>query len=79
MTDFLEQPQNERWVPPTDRHNTSGQFSPAVHGFNGINFVSLAGSPQATDSRIIQTTVELREEFPFNEDQNSGSPIGVGA
>jgi len=69
---------NERWTAPADNHNTSGQFIPSVHGFNGTNSVSLTGFPQAISSRIIQTTKELSDEFPYNEDMNSGDPIGVG-
>ncbi|KAK0459367.1 alcohol oxidase [Desarmillaria tabescens] len=58
---------NERVVPPSDHHNTTGQFDPAVHGFNGINSV-----------RVIQTTSELPDEFPFNLDYNSGYQLGIG-
>ncbi|KAJ7049707.1 GMC oxidoreductase-domain-containing protein, partial [Mycena amicta] len=32
---------SERFTPPADHHNTTGQFNPAVHGFNGINSVTL--------------------------------------
>ncbi|KAJ6625745.1 aryl-alcohol-oxidase from pleurotus Eryingii [Mycena sp. CBHHK59/15] len=69
---------NEQINPPVDHHNTSGQFNPAVHGFSGINGVSLAGYPSPEiDSRVIETTTELGE-FPFNLDMNSGYQIGVG-
>ncbi|KAJ7041525.1 alcohol oxidase [Mycena alexandri] len=71
------QRKNERFSPPVDGHNTTGQFNPEVHGFDGINTVSLAGFPSPIDSRVFQTTAEL-EEFPFNLDFNSGLPIGVG-
>ncbi|KAF8874753.1 hypothetical protein BD779DRAFT_1613535 [Infundibulicybe gibba] len=54
---------NEKWSTPADHHNTTGQFDPSVHGFNGINSVSLIGLPQ---------------EFPFNLDMNSGNPLGLG-
>lgn len=30
------------------------------------------------DSKIMKVTEELSVEFPYNEDMNSGSPIGVG-
>ena len=30
------------------------------------------------DSRVLQTTSELADEFPFNLDMNSGNPLGVG-
>ncbi|KAK0473368.1 aryl-alcohol oxidase precursor [Armillaria novae-zelandiae] len=69
---------NERWTAPTDHHNTTRQFDPAVHGFHGINAVSLPGFPSAIQNRVIQTTQELSEEFPFNLDINSGYQLGVG-
>ncbi|KAJ6625736.1 aryl-alcohol-oxidase from pleurotus Eryingii [Mycena sp. CBHHK59/15] len=69
---------NERFSPPADHHDTTGQFNPAVHGFDGINTVSLAGFPYPEiDSRVIQTTKEL-SEFPFNLDMNSGYQLGIG-
>ncbi|KAG6917146.1 hypothetical protein DXG01_003659 [Tephrocybe rancida] len=70
--------QNERWTAPADNHNTTGQFDPSAHGFNGINAVSLVGFPQSIDSRIIQTTKDLPNDFPFNLDMNSGDPLGLG-
>ncbi|KAJ7693406.1 alcohol oxidase [Mycena rosella] len=70
--------QNELFdVQTSDHHNITGQFNPAVHGFNGINTVSLAGFPSPIDDRVIETTTELAE-FPFNLDMNSGSPLGLG-
>ncbi|KAJ7497617.1 alcohol oxidase [Mycena latifolia] len=68
---------SERFSPPADKHNTTGQFNPAVHGFEGINTVSLAGFPSPISGRVIETTSEL-SEFPFNLDMNSGNPLGVG-
>ncbi|KDR70983.1 hypothetical protein GALMADRAFT_103022 [Galerina marginata CBS 339.88] len=68
---------NERFSPPADHHNTTGQFDPAVHGFNGINSVSLYGFPEGIDQRVIETTQQL-VEFPFNLDYNSGYHIGIG-
>ncbi|KAF7341984.1 Aryl-alcohol oxidase-like protein [Mycena venus] len=71
---------NERWLPPRDHHNQTGQFDPKFHGFHGINAVSLQGFPSPLDfeNRIAATAQELGDEFPFNEDQNSGSPLGIG-
>ncbi|KAF7376529.1 GMC oxidoreductase [Mycena sanguinolenta] len=65
---------NERFAPAS---NATGKFNPAVHGFNGINTVSLQGFPTVIDSRVIQTTTELAE-YPFNLDMNSGYPLGIG-
>ncbi|KAJ7708145.1 GMC oxidoreductase-domain-containing protein [Mycena rosella] len=61
----------------SDHHNITGQFNPAVHGFDGINTVSLAGFPSPVDNRIIETTTESTE-FPFNLDMNSGYQLGIG-
>ncbi|KAK0479237.1 aryl-alcohol oxidase precursor [Armillaria novae-zelandiae] len=69
---------NEHLVPPSDNHNTTGQFDPAVHSFTGITSVSLPGVPRDTDSHVIQTTSNLPDEFPFNLDYNSGHHLGIG-
>ncbi|KAJ7083901.1 hypothetical protein C8R44DRAFT_753309 [Mycena epipterygia] len=60
---------NDRFNPPSDHHNT-------IHGFNGINSVSLNGFPSPVDSRIIETIIQLAE-FPFNLDMNSESLLGI--
>lgn len=59
-------------------HNTTGQFEPSVHGFNGPLLTSLPGFPADIDGRVTNTTVVLKDEFPFNIDMNSGNPLGVG-
>ncbi|KAG6836453.1 hypothetical protein H0H93_007885, partial [Arthromyces matolae] len=68
---------NEQWTAPVDNHNTSGEFNPDVHGFHGINAVSLVGYPENIDPRFVQTTKDLPDEFPFNLDYNSGNPLGL--
>ncbi|KIJ49388.1 GMC oxidoreductase [Sphaerobolus stellatus SS14] len=68
---------NELWTLPTDGHNITGQFDPAAHGFHGINSVSLTGSPSPINDRVIQTTQQLPDEFPYNVDMNSGKPLGL--
>jgi len=40
--------------------------------------MSLSGFSTYLDGSVIQTTHELASEFPFNEDMNSGNPIGMG-
>ncbi|KAK0226678.1 alcohol oxidase [Armillaria fumosa] len=69
---------NERFVASADHHNLTGQYDPAVHGFEGVNSVSVAEYPSAIDGRVIQATKELPNEFPFNLDYNSGHHLGVG-
>ena len=70
--------QHEKIVPPADGHDTTGQYIPANHGTNGMLSVSLPGSSQLIDSRVIATTRELSEEFPFDEDMGGGDVLGIG-
>ncbi|KAJ7139037.1 pyranose dehydrogenase [Mycena epipterygia] len=69
---------NEKWTAPADHHDTRGQFNPAVHSTTGKTEVSLAGYRWPVSSRVLQTTKEFPDEFPFNLDMNSGTPLGVG-
>ncbi|KAJ7139034.1 pyranose dehydrogenase [Mycena epipterygia] len=69
---------SERWTAPADMHDTRGQFNPAVHGRDGPISVSLTGFSYPASARVFKTTAELPEEFPFNLDMNSGTPLGVG-
>ncbi|KAJ7806299.1 aryl-alcohol-oxidase from pleurotus Eryingii [Mycena olivaceomarginata] len=68
---------NEHFVLPSDFHNATKEFNPAVHGFTGINSVTLHNFATPIDSRIIETTTELAE-YPFNLDMNSGNHLGIG-
>ncbi|KAJ6498230.1 alcohol oxidase [Mycena vulgaris] len=67
---------NEQFSPAADR-NTTERFNPAVHGFTGVNTVSLPGFPRGSDTVVIKAASESRE-FPFNIDMNSGNPLGIG-
>ncbi|KAF5362466.1 hypothetical protein D9756_002088 [Leucocoprinus leucothites] len=70
---------NEDFVPPADGHNITGQFNPSDHHSDGLVSVSLGSfAAPEVDSRVIQTTKDMADEFPFNLDVNSGSPLGVG-
>ncbi|KIJ38059.1 GMC oxidoreductase [Sphaerobolus stellatus SS14] len=69
---------NEKWIPPADNHNTTGEFDPKFHSLNGITSVGLPGFPRALDPRILAVTKEMPHEFPYVEDHNSGKPLGVG-
>ncbi|KAF8219903.1 aryl-alcohol oxidase-like protein [Tricholoma matsutake] len=73
--------QSERFTFSADHHNLSRQYDPRFHhfnSFNGINVVSLAGSPSSFGPRVIETTAQLPNEFPFRLDMNSGEHLGVG-
>ncbi|KAJ7625892.1 hypothetical protein FB45DRAFT_1060499 [Roridomyces roridus] len=69
----------EQWTAPSDNHNTAGQYTPSVHGTSGPIQVSLAGYTWSEfQGHVLQTTKELPNEFPFNQDPNSGKPLGIG-
>ncbi|KAH9978332.1 aryl-alcohol oxidase-like protein [Russula compacta] len=69
---------NEKLTPPADNHVTTGEINPALHSTTGINGVSLPGFLNSLDTRVIATTSQLDSEFPYNEDMNSGQPLGLG-
>ncbi|KAF9078105.1 alcohol oxidase [Rhodocollybia butyracea] len=68
---------NERWTPPADNHNTTGQYDPFIHSTTGINSVTLEGFPLPIDQLGIQASQELGGIFAFNLDYNSGNPLGL--
>lgn len=70
--------QSEKWSPPADKHNTSGQFDPLVHGFDGMVLTSLPGDPQPTDDMVLTVANELPSQFPYLQDMNGGRPLGLG-
>ncbi|KAF9264085.1 pyranose dehydrogenase [Marasmius fiardii PR-910] len=71
---------NERFTPPADGHDTTGEFDPSVHGFDGINPVSLYGFPRQLDTRITQASKSMGNDsdFRFVLDMNSGRHLGIG-
>ncbi|KAL0572693.1 hypothetical protein V5O48_009267 [Marasmius crinis-equi] len=71
---------NERFTPPVDGHNTTGEFDPTFHSFDGINSVTLAGFRFQMDTRIIQASKSMGNDsdYHFVLDMNSGSNLGVG-
>jgi hypothetical protein len=70
--------QNERFVPPTDGRNITGDFDPAVHGFGGVTLISLPNQLQKPfDERFFNAANELGGNFKFNRDMNSGKPLGA--
>ncbi|THU83652.1 aryl-alcohol-oxidase from pleurotus Eryingii [Dendrothele bispora CBS 962.96] len=67
---------NEKFTPPADGHNTSGQYDPFVHSLTGTNAVSLAGFPYTVDSIALLASQQLGGPFEFNLDYNSGFSLG---
>lgn len=68
---------NEKLVCPADHHDTSGQFTPSVHGYDGALDVSLPGFTTPLDKHVIASTQETAD-FPFNQDMNGGDVLGIG-
>jgi len=73
--------QNERFTPPVDGHDTTGEFDPAVHGFNGINSVTLSGFRHQVATRVIEASKSMGNDsdYRFVLDMNSGNQLGVGS
>ncbi|KAF9266699.1 pyranose dehydrogenase [Marasmius fiardii PR-910] len=71
---------NERFTPPVDGHDTTGEFDPSVHGFDGINSVTLSGFRTQLDTRVIRAAKAFGNdsEFRFVLDMNSGIDLGIG-
>jgi len=71
--------QNKKWTQPADNHNTTRQFDPTIYNTTKINRVSLPSFSQvSTDLRVIQTTKNLTDEFPFNLDMIPEFHLGIG-
>lgn len=68
---------NEHFTPPSDRHNTTGEFDPAVHGFKGVNSVSLSGFKSELDARVIEASKQSNGEFRFNLDYNGVNQLEI--
>ncbi|KAF5353063.1 hypothetical protein D9758_008769 [Tetrapyrgos nigripes] len=68
---------NEQFTQPSDFHNVSGQFDPAVHGFDGINSVTLASYVHKFDDLAIQSSLLPDAEIAFKLDPNDGNNIGL--
>ncbi|SJL13090.1 uncharacterized protein ARMOST_16527 [Armillaria ostoyae] len=67
----------ERLTPPADGHNTTGQFIPEAHGFDGSLLTSLPGYPTPIDDLIMNATTQIAG-YPFNKDMNKGDETGIG-
>lgn len=57
--------------------DTTGQYIPSAHSYNGTLYTSLPGYPTGIDDLVIQAANQL-PEFPYTEDMNQGSEIGLG-
>jgi hypothetical protein len=72
-------PKQEKFQPPVDNHNITGQYDPSVHSLTGMVPISISGFQHPpVDSITLEVTKELGGEFKYNLDLNSGKPLGIG-
>ncbi|KAJ3573402.1 hypothetical protein NP233_g2444 [Leucocoprinus birnbaumii] len=70
---------HEKFQPPVDDHNISGQYNPDVHSTTGMVPTSVSGFLHpSVDPITLGVTQQLGGEFKYNLDFNSGTPLGVG-
>ncbi|KAF7363021.1 Aryl-alcohol oxidase-like protein [Mycena venus] len=68
---------NERHTPPWNNRSNVGEFDPHVHGYGSL-LTGLTPTVFEHDLRVIQTTSEHPDMYPFNLDVNSGDGLGFG-
>jgi hypothetical protein len=72
--------QHEKFEPPVDNHNITGQYNPLVHSLTGMTPTSVSGFQHPSVDRItLAVTQQLGGEFKYNLDMNSGMPLGIGS
>ncbi|EKM76823.1 hypothetical protein AGABI1DRAFT_77908 [Agaricus bisporus var. burnettii JB137-S8] len=69
---------NERFMPPTDGRNITGEYDPTIHGYDGMTRVSLVNEVQNPfESNVFAAADELGGNFQFNLDMNNGTLLGT--
>jgi hypothetical protein len=53
-------------------------YDPAVHSYTGNVNVSLRTFGWPHETRVLATTRDLSQEFPFRLDYNGGDTLGIG-
>ena len=72
--------QFEKFQEPTDHHNITNQYNPEVHSTTGRTPVTLPGfSYPQIDSLAMQAGDQLGGKWQYNQDMNSGTPLGLGS
>ncbi|KAJ2919351.1 hypothetical protein MD484_g991, partial [Candolleomyces efflorescens] len=69
---------SERWTEPADGHDTTGEYDPRFHSTRGMTYVSVSGTPQAIDPKVLEASKQLGGEYAYNRDFNSGESLGIG-
>ena len=60
-----------------NNQSDAGKYNPAVHGYGPL-LTSLPANNSQLDYNVINATKQLRGQYPFNIDLNSGNGLGVG-
>ncbi|KAJ6604362.1 aryl-alcohol oxidase-like protein [Mycena vulgaris] len=68
---------NEKHTAPWNSRSNMGEFNPLVHG-GGPLLTGLTPTLFEADRRVIQTTSDHPNQYPFNLDLNSGDGLGFG-
>ncbi|KAJ7456705.1 aryl-alcohol oxidase [Mycena latifolia] len=68
---------NEKHTAPWNNRSNSGEFNPRVHGYGPL-LTGLTPMVFESDRRVIQTTSDHGDKYPFNLDLNSGNGLGFG-
>ncbi|KAJ6550159.1 alcohol oxidase [Mycena capillaripes] len=63
--------------PPWNNRSNVGEYNPRMHG-NGPLLTGLTPTVFETDNRVIQTTNDHGDLYPFNLDLNGGNGLGFG-
>jgi hypothetical protein len=75
----LNIPKHERFIPPGDGRNISGEFNQSLHGFDGMTHISLPNQLQRPfDDNVFAAADELGGTFEFTLDMNNGTMLGTG-
>lgn len=69
---------SETLSPPVDKHNTTGQVDPAIHGVNGPVHVTLPGWPTSIDGPVFEAVSQIGGPYKHLVDYNDGNPLGIG-
>ncbi|XP_006461554.1 hypothetical protein AGABI2DRAFT_205343 [Agaricus bisporus var. bisporus H97] len=68
----------ERFVPPTDGRNITGEFNPVIHGYDGMTRISLPNRLELPfDTNVRAAADELGGNFEYKLDLNGGNPLGT--
>ncbi|KAJ3561543.1 hypothetical protein NP233_g10130 [Leucocoprinus birnbaumii] len=69
----------EKWGQSPNASSNTGHYNPAFHGKGGELLTQAPYSIHPFNDMLMQSSKELPDEFPFDEDWSDGTPIGTSA